>query len=106
MSTTVTADLPIVDRLTREQRRQLLGQLVKDELAQYPIPMPIIVRLDGEELGIFKPKYSPPQKTTPYPFTEAELKEIERRIANPGKTFTREEIRALEASGDDAWLRQ
>jgi hypothetical protein len=106
MSTAATVELPAIDKLTAEQKKRLLALLIKDQLDRQPARMPIFVQLDGEELGLFKPKYRPLEKTTPYPFTEAELKEIERRIANPGKTFTREEIRALEASGDDAGLRQ
>jgi len=106
MSTTATVDLPAIEKLTVEQKRRLLALLIKDELDRQPVPMPIIVRVDGEDLGHFRPKIRPPEKTTPYPFTEAELEEIARRVRNPGRTFTREEIRALEASGDDAWLRQ
>jgi hypothetical protein len=106
MSATATVELPAIDKLTDEQKERLLALLIKDQMDRRPPRMPIFVRLDGEELGLFKPKYKPLEKTTPYPFTAEELKEIERRIANPGKTFTREEIRALEASGDDAWMRQ
>src|SRR3954471_12636473 len=104
MSTATTVELPTIDKLTPDQRRQLLALLVKDELDRQPVPMPIIVRHEGEELGHFRPKINPPGETTPYPFTEDELREIARRVRNPGPTFTYEELQALEASGADASL--
>ena len=104
MSTTATVELPAIDKLTAEQKKRLLALLIQDELKDQPIPMPIFVRLDGEELGHFRPKIRPPEKSTPYPFTEDELKEIARRIKNPGRTFTYEEFLALEASGADVTL--
>ncbi len=104
MSATATNDLPNIAMLTAEQKKQLLAMLVKDELESQPIPMPISVELEGRELGHFRPKWVPPEKATPYPFTEAELKELAKRIRNPGPTFTHEELLALEASGHDAVL--
>jgi hypothetical protein len=101
---TATAELPDITTLTPEQRARFLGLLVKAELDSQPIPMPIFVQLDGTELGHFRPKWVPPEKSTPYPFTEDDLKEIDRRFRNPGRTFTYEEILALEASGRDASL--
>jgi hypothetical protein len=104
MSTAATVELPAIDKLTAEQKRQLLALLIKDELDRQPVPLPIFVRLDGEELGHFRPKITPPAETTPYPFTGDELREIARRVKNPGPTFTYEELLALEASGADASL--
>jgi hypothetical protein len=104
MSTATSVELPAVDKLTAEQKRQLLALLIKDELDRQPIPMAIVVRLDGDELGHFRPKIRHPEKTTPYAFTPEELAELERLSRNPGKTFTYEELLALEASGADASL--
>src|SRR4051794_35946807 len=104
MSDTATVELPAIDKLTDEQKKRLLALLIKDELDRRPVPLPIFVRLDGEELGMFKPKVKRPEKVTPYPFTKEELDEIARRVENPGKTLTLEELRALEASGADEEL--
>jgi hypothetical protein len=101
VSTTATVDLPAIDKLTDAQKRQLLALLIKDELDRQPVPMPIIVCLDGQDLGHFRPKIRPPEKTTPYPFTPEEREEIVRLARNPGRTVTSQELRALEASGDD-----
>src|SRR4051812_26734021 len=65
-STAATVELPPIEKLTAEQKRQLLALLIKDELDRQPVPMPIIVRHEGEELGHFRPKITPPAKTTPY----------------------------------------
>jgi hypothetical protein len=99
-----TVELPAIDKLTDEQKRRLLAILIKDELDRYPIPVPIRVRLDGKDLGQFEPKYTPPAKTTLPPVPEGFWEDLARRMENPGKTFTEEEILALEASGDDGWL--
>jgi hypothetical protein len=104
MGTNTTAELPSIDQLTAEQKQRLLALLIKDELDRHPIPLVIFVRLDGEELGHFRPKIKHPEKTTRYPFTPEELAELERLARNPGKTITYEELLALEASGADASL--
>jgi hypothetical protein len=96
---TATVELPAIDKLTTEQKRQLLTLLIKDELDRQPVPMPIIVRFEGNDLGHFRPKVTPPAKTTPYPFTPEEREELVRLARNPGRTFTSQELRALEASG-------
>jgi hypothetical protein len=101
MSAAATDELPPIDRLTTDQKQQLLALLVKDELDRQPVPMPILVRYEGRELGHFRPKISPPPKTTPYPFTPEEREELVRLARHPGRTFTSQELRALEASGDD-----
>lgn len=101
MSTAATVETPPIDKLTPEQKRQLLAVLIKDELDRQPVPMPIIVRLDEQELGHFRPKIVPPAKTTPYPFTAEEREQLIKVARNPGRTFTSQELRALEASGDD-----
>jgi hypothetical protein len=104
MGTNPTVELPSIDQLTPEQKRQLLTLLIKDELSRQPIPLPIIIQVDGKELGYFRPKYTPPAKTTLPPVPEGFWEEVAKRAKNPGKTFTLEEIEALEASGDDEWL--
>ena len=102
MSATATVELPDIGKLTEEQKRRLLALLVKDELDRQPVPMPIVVRHEDQELGYFRPKITPPAKTTPYPFTPEEREELVRAARNPGRTFTSQELHALEASGDDA----
>ena len=102
MSAAATVELPAIDKLTDEQKERLLALLIKDELDHQPVPMPIIVRLDDQELGYFRPKITPPATTTPYPFTPEEREALIREARNPGRTFTSQELRALEASGDDA----
>lgn len=101
MSTPATAELPSIEQLTPEQKTRLLALLIKDELDRQPVPMPIIVRLEGTDLGHFRPKIIPPAKTTPYPFTPAEREELVRIARNPGPTFTSQEFRALEQSEGD-----
>ena len=56
MSAAATTELPNIAALSSEQKQRLLALLIKDELDQQPIPLAIIVRLDGEELGHFRPK--------------------------------------------------
>lgn len=104
MSATATVELPAIDKLTADQKRLLLALLIKDELGRQPVPMPILVRLEGEELGHFEPRYTPPAKTTLPAVPEGYWEELARRMEHPGKTFTEEEILALEESGDDGWL--
>jgi hypothetical protein len=99
-----TTDLPSIASLTAEQKARLLALLIKDELDRQPIPMLIPVNLDGEDLGHFRPKVKPTAKTTPLQLTEAEREELIRLARDPGKTFTLEELIALEASGADESL--
>jgi hypothetical protein len=101
MSTTATNELPAIDKLTTEQKQRLLALLIKDELDRQPVPMPIIVRHAGDDLGYFRPKIVPPVKSTPYPHTPDEREELIRLARHPGRTFTSQELRALEVSGDD-----
>ena len=102
MSTTATVELPDVAAMTADQKRRLLALLIKDELESRPIPMPIIVRLDDRELGIFRPKWEPPATSTPYPFTSEERDEIIRLARNPGPAYSFREWIALEESEADA----
>jgi hypothetical protein len=102
MGTNPTTDLPNLAALSAEQKERLLALLVKDELDRQPIPMPIFVRLDGEDLGHFRPKIKHPEKTTPYPFTEEERQALIRLARDPGPTFTYREWLALERSEADA----
>lgn len=103
MSATATAiELPTIANLTAEQKKHLLALLIKDELDQQPIPLLIFVHLDGEELGRFHPKIKHPAKTTLPPVPEGYWEEIAEMARNPGKTFTREELLVLEATGRDA----
>jgi hypothetical protein len=104
MSTSTTVDLPSIDLLTPEQKTQLLTVLIKDELSRQPIPMPIILREGEKVLGQFNPKMTFPTKTTLPPVPEGFWEEVAKKAQNPGRTFTLEEIEALEASGDDEWL--
>lgn len=104
MSTPAAVELPSIDQLTPEQKRELLALLIKDELSRQPIPMPILVRVDGEVIGQFNPKIKFPAKTTLPPVPPGFWEEVAKQMENPGRTFTEEEILALEASGDDEWL--
>jgi hypothetical protein len=104
MGTNTTVELPSIDHLTPEQKRELLTRLVKDELSRQPIPMPIILREGEKVLGQFDPKMAFPAKTTLPPVPEGFWEEVAKMAKNPGRTFTLEEIEALEASGDDEWL--
>ena len=55
---------PSVRDLSREQRSALLVDLVKAWFEDAGMPFPIVVR-DGEKLlGVFKPEFHPPAKTT------------------------------------------
>jgi hypothetical protein len=101
---TTTADLPSITSLTAEQKARLLALLIKDELDRQPIPMLITVNLDGDDLGHFRPKIKSPAKTTPLQLTDAEREDLVRLARDPGKTFTLEELLALEASGTDESL--
>jgi len=104
VSTTTTTELPNIAALSAEQKAKLLALLIKDELDRQPIPLAIVVRLDGKELGHFRPKITPPEKTTPLQMTEAEREELIRLARNTGKRFTLEELQALEATGADESL--
>jgi hypothetical protein len=87
-----TADLPSIASLTAEQKARLLALLIKDELERQPIPMPMVVRLDGKELGQFRPNVSPPGKTTPAPFPTGYVEDLQRSLQNPERTFTSQEL--------------
>jgi hypothetical protein len=102
MSTSTDTELPNIAALSAEQKQRLLALLIKDELDRQPIPMPIFVLLEGEELGHFRPKFKPPDTPTPYPFTDEERQELIRRARDPGPTFTYREWLALERSEADA----
>ena len=104
MSAAATTELPNIAALSSEQKQRLLALLIKDELDQQPIPLAIIVRLDGEELGHFRPKIKHPVKTTLPPVPEGYWDEVAKLAKNPGKTFTRDDLRTLEASGADESL--
>lgn len=104
MSATVTRELPDISELTAEQKRALLTLLIKEEVRQQPVPMPILI-FDGDELiGQFNPKIKHPAKTTLPPVPKGYWEEVAKYAQNPGKTFTLEEIEALEESGDVEWL--
>lgn len=99
----MTVELPAIDNLSLEQRARLLARLIEAELAEYPVPMPIVVRREDESvIGIFSPRIVPPAQSTPYPLTPEEREEIIRLARNPGRTFTSQELRVLELSDDDA----
>ena len=104
MSTTTDNELPNISALSAEQKQRLLALLIKGELDRQPIPLAIIVRLDGEELGHFRPKIKHPIKTTLPPVPAGYWEEVARLARNPGKTFTLDDLRALEASGADESL--
>ena len=84
------------------QKKRLLALLIKDELDKQPIPLVLFVELDGEELGQFRPKIKHPAKTTLPDVPPGYWEEIAELARNPGKTFTREELLILEATGRDA----
>jgi hypothetical protein len=104
VSSTTAAELPNLATLTREQKQRLLALLIKDELDRQPIPMLIPVRIDGQDLGHFRPKIHHPAKTTLPPVPEGYWEEVAKLAENPGKTLTLEELQALEASGADESL--
>ncbi len=88
-------ELPNVASLTDEQKQHLLGLLIQDELDRQPIPMPIVVRVNGRDLGQFNPKIVHPTKTTLPPVPAGYWEEMAQYAQNPGKTFTLQEIEAL-----------
>ncbi|HJZ89425.1 MAG TPA: hypothetical protein VKE40_01040 [Gemmataceae bacterium] len=85
-------DLPSISTLTAEQKARLLALLIKDELDRQPIPMPMVVRLDGKELGQFRPNVAPPGKTTPPPFPTGYVEDLEQSLQNPERRFTSQEL--------------
>jgi hypothetical protein len=104
MSNPTTTELPDISALTADQKWQLLTMLIKDEMSRAPVPMAFVVRDEGKVLGKFLPEYTPPAKTTLPEVPEGYWEEVARLAENPGKTFTLEEILALEESGADAEL--
>lgn len=101
MTAAVTVELPSIAELTSEQKKRLLAMLITDEVDSQPVPLPIVVRLDDRVLGVFRPKWVPPEKATPYPFTPEEREELIRIARNPGETFTARELRVLDLSERD-----
>jgi hypothetical protein len=90
-ATTAETELPTIANLTAEQKKRLLALLIKDELDRQPIPMPIQVKLDEEDLGQFRPRIKRPAQTTLPAVPDSYWDEAIQYAKNPGKTLTTDE---------------
>jgi hypothetical protein len=103
--------LPCVKDLTREQRSALMLELVKAWFDDTGMPFPFVVRDGDKVLGVFKPEFHPPEKTTLPPLPPGYMEQLHQRIGDVDsgtiKTLTKEEfLSRMELELDQAHHKQ
>jgi hypothetical protein len=79
METAATSPLPIVAKLTKEQRNALLVDLIKAHFAEFGGPW-FLTAWDGDTLlGVFHPESLGPKQTTLPDFPPEFIEEMKRR---------------------------
>jgi len=79
METSLAPPLPLVAKLTKEQRSALLVDLIKAYFAEVGMPWYLAVRDGDKLLGVFHPEFPRPEKPTIPDFPPAFVEEMKRR---------------------------